>query len=648
MDDRITACGDAHLRLALAAIVALAAGAWAATSDNPRAPRPRERLIPVPGRMIRATIEDAGAARSRVVHLERDARARPEFLELAARVIVDGEAARVRGYLGPGERLRFGPTRGFVVVEAATIDRAVDLAQAMMTDPELGSIEVDIQQPRADRFPTDPAFLGQWSLMNFADPAADVNVAAVWDMGITWTGVTVGVIEFGWQTDHPDLAANFNAAASGPPSLLSSHATGVAGVIAADNDNGIGGVGVAYDAQISRLIYGLSSETAAAFLFRNDLNDIKNNSWGPLDNGRITQMSAVERAALEEGVREGRGRLGEVFVWAAGNGGLADRVDYDPYASSRYTMAIGAIGDLNHRADYNEVGSSMFAVAHSSGNSRSVFSTTTGGGYTTTFGGTSAATPLAAGVVALMLEANPNLSWRDVQHILADTAWKVDPAEEGWFVNGAGRWVSDHFGFGAIDAHAAVLAAQSRTPAPPEVIADTGVVAVGRFLPDNDPTGVTVELVMGDAVRLEAVELVLNMNTDFIGDLHIELLSPAGTQSVFSTPRVDTTDDFIGQIFTTLRPWGEPSAGVWTVVISDRRPANIAEWIDARVIGYGTALDTTCPADLDGDGAVTLNDVDLFRAAYTAGEAVADFTGDGQFDYFDLQAFLNLFAAGCP
>jgi subtilisin family serine protease len=646
MRDRFTAFGEAPVRpvRVLAAVVALAAGALAA--DNTRAVEPRERLIPGPGGLVRATIERPAATRSRAARL--DTGALPESLEIAARVIVDGEADRVRPYLAPGDRLVAGPARGFLVVEAPSVARAVDLARAMMGDRALGSIEVDLEQPRAERFPTDPAFLGQWSLMNFADPAADVNAVPVWDLGVTGLGVTVGVVEFGFQADHPDLAANFNAAASQPPALVSAHATSVAGVIAADNDNGTGGVGVAYDAMISSLAYGLSSDNAAAFLYRNDLNDIKNNSWGPLDNGRITEMSAVERAAIEQGVREGRGGLGEVFVWAAGNGGLDDRVDYDPYASSRFTIAIGAIGDLNRRADYNEVGSSMFAVAHSSGNSRAIFSTTTNGGYTTNFGGTSAAAPLAAGVVALMLDANPALSWRDVQHIIADTAWKVDPDAESWFVNGAGRDMSDDFGFGAVDALAAVNAALSWTPVAPEAVADTGVVAVNRFLPDNDAAGVSVQLFMDEAVLLEAVELVLNVNTDFVGDLHIELRSPAGTRSTLATARVDPGDDFVGHVFTTLRSWGEPSAGVWTLTISDRRAFNNAEWIDARVIGYGTAIEAPCKADLTGDGATTIADVELFLAAYAAGQPIADFTGDGLFDYYDLQAFLNLFAVGCP
>ena len=62
--------------------------------------------------------------------------------------------------------------------------------------------------------------------------------------------------------------------------------------------------------------------------------------------------------------------------------------------------------------------------------------------YTQCMNGTSAASPNAAGVVALMLQANPSLSWRDVRRILATTARRLDMHME-WFQNGAGRWVND-------------------------------------------------------------------------------------------------------------------------------------------------------------------------------------------------------------
>ncbi len=632
------------------AVLCLTLSAGAACAFGPDGVQPQIKSILAPGRAITGVVVNGQATRSRLLQYEPDALrgAVPTIYEIGARVIVDGELHEVRRAAGPGVRLRRAATKGFVLVETDTVDHAIELANRLAQHPLFGSVEVDLQPPRAERSPSDPAFFVQWPLRNNDNANADVNAVDAWDLGFTGAGVTVGVIELGWQVDHPDLAANFASDASMPPSIVTTHATQVAGVIAADNDNGQGGVGIAYDAGLSRLIYGLASDTANAFLFRNDLNDIKNNSWGPTDNGRITVMSAIEHAALVEGVTLGRGGLGEIYVWAAGNGGLDDRVDYDPYASSRYTIAIGAIGNLNMRADYNEIGSSMFAVTYSDGNELGVFTTSNNNGYSSNFGGTSASAPLAAGMIALMLDANPNLSWRDVQHIIADTAWQVDLASEGWAVNGDGRNISEDFGLGALDAHALVVAAQGWTSVADEVIADSGVVSVSQTIPDDDFAGITVTIPVTDQVKLESVELRLNVDTDYVGDLQITLVSPSGTTSVFTTSRVDPTDDLVDHIFTTVRSWGEDAAGLWTVNIADRRATNIADWVDARIIGYGTATTGGCAVDLTGDGIADFGDVQAFLSAYHTQDPIADFNADGQFDYFDLQVFLNLFSAGCP
>src|SRR5690606_9605067 len=148
---------------------------------------------------------------------------------------------------------------------------------------------------------------------------------------------------------------------------------------------------------------------AAGLAWRNDLNDIKNNSWGPLDNGAAWDPDPLVIDAIEQGIRHGRGGRGEIFVWAAGNGALhGDRVDYDPYASSRYTIAVGAVGDLDEHPAYSEPGASLMLVAPSSGNNRSIYTTAPDDGETFSFGMTSAAAPVASGAVALLLEQRPD------------------------------------------------------------------------------------------------------------------------------------------------------------------------------------------------------------------------------------------------
>ncbi|MFQ5806020.1 MAG: S8 family serine peptidase [Phycisphaerae bacterium] len=541
---------------------------------------------------------------------------------------------------------------GYWMVTAGSVREATRVADVLAAQPQLAEVYLDLTPPRSLRdLPNDPSFPQQWHLKNDLDPLFDVNAEAAWDAGYTGAGVVLGIVEGGWQHDHPDLADNYHAAASQGGGSVTSHATSCAGVAAEVANNDLMGASVAYGAGLSDLIYGTAAETAAALAYRNDLNDIKSNSWGPPDIGRIYYMPSVVRSAIEESVLSGRGGLGEVFVWAAGNGGTSDRVDYDPYVASRFTIAVGAIGDADVRATYNETGSSMLVVAHSSGNTRRIHTTTSFSGWTTSFGGTSAASPLAGGVVALMLEANPGLTWRDVQHVLIESARKNDSDHADWTTNAGGYEINYNYGFGAVDAGAAVGVAETWLNVPHELVVDTGVVAVNTPIPDNDPTGVTETASIAENIRIETGELILNVQTTFVGDLEIALTGPSGTESVLAQQRGgDGQDDYVDYIFTSFRHWGEESAGDWTIDVSDRAGGDLATWIDYRLILYGTPV---CPGDLNGDGAIGLTDLAALLTAYGTCEGhasfdpAADFDNTGCIDLADLAYLLSLYGESC-
>jgi subtilisin family serine protease len=158
-------------------------------------------------------------------------------------------------------------------------------------------------------------------------------------------------------------------------------------------------------------------------------------------------------AALADAVTLGRGGKGTVFLWAGGNGNYnGDDSNYDGWAASPYAIAVSAIGDDGEAAPYSEPGANILVCAPSNGGTQGVTTTditgSTGynagtgsdyanGDYTNSFGGTSSATPAVAGVVALMLQANPNLGYRDVQEILMRSATTNDPNDGGWVTNGA-------------------------------------------------------------------------------------------------------------------------------------------------------------------------------------------------------------------
>jgi len=556
---------------------------------------------------------------------------------------------------------RFDPAPGFWIVVAPSVRSAAAAAELLAAEESLAEVYLDIDEPKTLRSPTDPGYPNQWHLNNTSLPIADVNAEPAWNAGYTGQGAVIGILEGGWQYNHPDLAANYNSAATQSGGSSTSHGTACAGVAAAVAFNGLGGVGAAYGAGVSGQIYGSSSQTAAAFEFRNDLNDVKSNSWGPADDGTITYLPSIERTAIANSLATGRGGLGEVFTWAAGNGGTGDRVEYDPYASSRMTCAIGAIGDLDTRSYYNETGSSMLVVTESNGNSRGIYTTDLTGGagyssgdYTSSFGGTSSASPLAAGVVGLMLDANPDLTWRDVQHVLIHSARKCDPGAASWTTNATGLPVSYDYGFGACDAGAATALAATWTNVGAEVVVDTGSLPVNVAIPDNNTTGVTQNVEIPDNIRIESVEVLLNIDTTYVGDLRIFLTAPSGTTSLLANNRSDGQDDYVNYIFTSLRHWDEPSAGTWTLNISDRGAQDFATWQDWRVKIYGTSLEPLM-GDMNCDG--TFNNADIpafvlaliepgnYAATYPDCDILnGDIDGDGSLSNADIPAFVDLLA----
>ncbi|CAL8357810.1 unnamed protein product [Arctogadus glacialis] len=264
---------------------------------------------------------------------------------------------------------------------------------------------------------------------------------------------------------NEDLKRNFEALAS--VDLLSSHGlsndpmpirdeenghgTRCAGEIAMEANNSYCGVGIAFNARIGgiRLLGGPVTDAmeAVALTFSPNLIHVYVCSWGPPDNGsELGGPGRLARRALQWGAHKGRHGRGSVFVWASGNGGIhRDHCGADGYVNSVYSIAVGAVTHTGEPAFYGEPCPAIMAVtptgANPDGSLPLVTVSNLEDGCQTRFPGTSSAAPYAAGILALVLEANPELTWRDLQHLIARTARIPDPSEPGWMINGAGYHV---------------------------------------------------------------------------------------------------------------------------------------------------------------------------------------------------------------
>jgi subtilisin-like proprotein convertase family protein len=464
---------------------------------------------------------------------------------------------------------------------------------------------------------TDPLFPDQWHLENKGQSGGkageDVNVTAVWNQGITGSGVVIGVVDDGLQYEHPDIELNyredlsydFNGRDNDPyPFRYDAHGTSAAGVAAA-RDNDTCGAGAAYRAGLAglRLIgqENTDADEADCLSYKRDDIHIYSNSWGPDDDGKHLEAPGdLAMAAIEDNIKNGRGGLGTVYVWAAGNGLNAnDNVNYDGYANSRFTIAVGAVGDRGQQADYSEPGAAMLITAPSdimpSGGTYVGITTTdllgsdgdSSGDCTDDFGGTSASAPLAAGVIALMLEANPNLTWRDIQHILVKSATQNDPQDEDWTANSAGLHINHKYGFGLADAEAGVRLAFPWQPAS-ETTRVSYSSKPGQSVPDNDSEGVSSEITVEENLKLEHVEVVFNATHAYRGDLQMVLTAPSGTKSILAESHKDKNADYDAWKFMTVRHWNEFSGGKWTLTVADLRSENAGKLDSWELILYGT------------------------------------------------------------
>lgn len=477
---------------------------------------------------------------------------------------------------------------------------------------------------------TDPMFNSQWHLNRGARGGYDMNVKPAWSRGITGKGVVVTILDDGIQTNHPDLKENYDPLAStdingndADPMPQDNgdnkHGTRCAGEVAASANNGYCGIGIAYNASIGgvRMLDGVVNDAveARALSLNPEHIDVYSASWGPEDDGKtVDGPGPLAKRAFLNGVVRGRSGKGSIFIWASGNGGRhLDNCNCDGYTNSIFTLSISSATQAGYRPWYLEECSSTLATTYSSGTPGRDGSISTVDQdarlrndhiCTDSHTGTSASAPIAAGVCALALEANPGLTWRDMQYLVVMSS-RHSPLDEepGWSTNGAGRSFSHKFGYGLMDAGRMVELAQSWRTLPQQHICQSVIMVPNMIIPDTVGHPATVNAksdgcvgTLNEVRFLEHVQCKVSLRYYPRGNVMVALTSPAGTRSIllFPRPRDSFASTFEDWPFLSVHFWGENPTGTWKLEVmnmgQDRpsRPGQglVRKW---QLIFYGTA-----------------------------------------------------------
>ncbi|XP_055514913.1 proprotein convertase subtilisin/kexin type 4-like isoform X2 [Leucoraja erinacea] len=445
----------------------------------------------------------------------------------------------------------------------------------------------------------------------------DLNVLSAWKRGYTGKGIVITILDDGIEKNHPDLAANYDPDASfdindndpDPQPRYNyndenRHGTRCAGEVAAVANN-ICGVGVAFNAKIGgvRMLDGeITDVVEARSLSLNPQHiHIYSASWGPEDNGQTVEGPAMlaSRAFLK-GITNGRGGLGSIFVWASGNGGFQyDNCNCDGYTNSIYTLSVGSTTEQGNIPWYSEACSSTLTTTYSSGTrmEKQIVTTDLRLRCTEKHTGTSASAPLAAGIIALAMEANPALTWRDMQHLVVRASKPLNLKADDWAKNGVGRKVSHHYGYGLLDAGRLVDLATKWLTVHPQRECSIEIIKSPQVISDKLVIKKHINACSGtkDYIRsLEHVEARMSLSYTRRGDLRIYLISPSGTCSnlVDVRPHDASPRGYRDWTFMTIHCWDEDPKGVWTLKIENKgssRNTGVLSYFKMQL--YGTEED---------------------------------------------------------
>lgn len=472
----------------------------------------------------------------------------------------------------------------------------------------------------------DPLRKDQWYISG-VNSEADIEHINLNQTHYSGRGVLISLVDNGIDISHEDLKPNIGI---GNYSYLpkeynfeekSDHGTACAGIIAAVEGNGKGIRGIAPSAKIigfNALRLATISNLADALIREKSRVWISNNSWGDINSwGEPLALKKLMEDALIEGVSKGRDGKGIIYVFAAGNGDNIvndlpiDNVNYSGLVNNRYTVPVCAVDEYGKRAFYSEKGATLIVCAPSKGSvsGRGITTTDVQGkygynplyfkedyldqNYTKNFGGTSASAPIVSGVIGLILEARPQLTWRDIRVVLAKSAKKNDARDNDWRINSAGYHVNHKYGFGLVDTDEAIRIALQHKLLEKEQIFEYEK-NVSMIIPDGSNEGISDEISVDNDLKIEFIDVVFDASDHpNLGELDVILTSPTGTISILAEQHNTLFDVFVYNHwrFGTMRHLGEQAKGIWKINVIDKKSGNTGTFFKWKLKFYGNNLD---------------------------------------------------------
>jgi subtilisin family serine protease len=541
---------------------------------------------------------------------------------------------------------------------AAATENPVKITNRLMQHAEVLIAEPNIAVRTQPLYrPKDPVYPKQWHLHHNGGrelaPNSHVFAEAAWDITRGVRSVVVAVMDDSVDVNHPDFQGMGKIVAPRDfydndlmplPGLPDdNHGTACAGVAVAE-ENESGAVGVAPGCALMPLrTSGFLDDEAIEQLFGWAMTKgaaVISCSWGAAAVN--FPLSLRQRNALTRAASEGRNGKGCVIVFAAGNAnrpvngtineqGWIENVIrgntqwLNGFAVHPDVIAVAASTSLNRKAAYSNWGKEISVCAPSNNappgmglqqvgyvytppqvrtglEGLGIVTTDRvgGAGYSTTdftddFGGTSSACPLVAGVAALVLSANPDLTAAEVRQVLQQTADKIvdlNPDPQFGFRKGTyeigGR--SDWFGYGKVNAFKAVQAAHQRQApaiAPSRQIQLQNTTSLP--IPDNNPTGATSTIQVAETAPIRSIQAIVELEHSFLGDLEIRLIAPTNQTFLLQGRTLGRRTTYQGTYSTRTHPLlarllGQSPQGRWHLRVTDHAAGDMGSLKSWRLI----------------------------------------------------------------